>query len=77
LPGKVEETDDSSAKYDSDESKFIIKLDKLTPGEVFPNLNMLTTFLEPKENKKRKKVLIEVMDDENAGMHLIYYYNQF
>jgi protein SHQ1 len=64
LPGKVEQTDDSSAKYDADESKFIIRLDKMTPGEVFPNLNMLVTFLKPKENKKRKP-MIQVLESGN------------
>ena len=62
LPGKVVETANSSAKYDADEQSFVITLDKVTPGEVFPNLDMLTRLLEPKrDTASSKKPLIEVV----------------
>lgn len=63
LPGNVEETDHSSAKYVSDESKFVITLDKVTPGQEFVGLDMITTLLQPKGHTKRSgKPLIEVME---------------
>jgi protein SHQ1 len=75
LPGKVVETDDSSAKYVSDDSNFVITLDKVTPGQHFPNLDMISTLLKPKENKKVMKPLIEVMEGKfclNASLLLAF-----
>ncbi len=65
LPGKVVETANSSAKYNADEQSFVITLDKVTPGEFFPDLEMLTSLLQPKkETPSSRKPVIEVMSSE-------------
>ncbi|CAG7727236.1 unnamed protein product [Allacma fusca] len=63
LPGKVEETDNSSAKYLVDSNSFVVTLDKMTSGEFFEGLDMLTTMLQPRTVKKSKP-LIEVLSSE-------------
>ncbi|CAL8145408.1 unnamed protein product [Orchesella dallaii] len=66
LPGKVEETDDSSADYNGDDGKYTISLNKAVPGEHFPNLEMLTSLLQPKNHKQRIKPLIEVIGEDGV-----------
>lgn len=58
----MEETDNSSAKYNSDKSEFVITLDKVTPGQHFDGLDMLASLLAPKGQPKAKRPLIEVME---------------
>jgi hypothetical protein len=66
LPGSVQETDHSSAKYLSDESKFVITLDKTCPGQHFQGLELITTLLQPKKgpghDNKRKNRIIQIME---------------
>jgi len=66
LPGKVEETDDSSADYNADDGKYTISLNKVVRGQHFPNLEMLTTLLQPKNKKQRIKPLIEVIGEDGV-----------
>ncbi|XP_046400316.1 protein SHQ1 homolog [Ischnura elegans] len=47
LPGPVEENDGSRASYDADSGDFTIKLGKMVPGQLFPDLDMITTLLAP------------------------------
>ncbi|ODM92342.1 Protein SHQ1 [Orchesella cincta] len=66
LPGRVEETGESSADYNADDGKYTISLNKVVPGTHFPNLEMLTTLLLPKNQKKRVKPLIEVIGEDGV-----------
>jgi len=73
LPGNIIENDNSIAKYEADTQSFQIEVDKQTPGESFPNLDMLTVLLQPKnKNKKPNRPLIEVLssndDQPSAGI---------
>lgn len=68
----MQETDDSNAHYNADEGKYTITLNKVTPGEHFANLEMLTTLLQPKTQSRRVKPLIEVISSSrlfNAIVH--------
>lgn len=47
LPGEVAETDSSSGSYDWDSYVFTFKLNKVNPGEHFPDLNLINKFLTP------------------------------
>lgn len=49
LPGEVAETDSSSGSYDWNSYIFTLKLNKVNPGEHFPNLHLINTFLTPKK----------------------------
>lgn len=48
LPGEVAETDSSSGSYDFDSSVFTLTLNKVNPGEHFPDLHLINRFLTPK-----------------------------
>lgn len=70
LPGEVEETDSSSGSYDWDSYVFTFKLNKVNPGEHFPDLNLINKFLTPKITNHTINPSIEVLnksssDDEN------------
>lgn len=74
LPGEVEETDSSSGSYDWDSYVFTFKLNKVNPGEHFPDLNLINKFLTPKTINHTIKPSIEVLnessdnnDDENES----------
>ncbi|XP_025201304.1 protein SHQ1 homolog [Melanaphis sacchari] len=71
LPGEVAETDSSSGFYDWDLSIFTITLNKVNPGEHFPDLNLINKFLTPKKTPRTIKPSIEVLNenkhDENNG----------
>lgn len=47
LPGKVVENGSESVTYDVDSCSFIVKVPKLTPGEEFQGLDMITKLLTP------------------------------
>lgn len=64
----MQEGDDSSAKYDADEGKFLITLDKMVAGEHFPLLEMLTSLKKPKEEKNLGKPLITVVDGKKPKL---------
>jgi len=65
LPGNVEEGENSSAKYHVESHSFVIILDKITPGEMFPNLDMMTAMLQPKPDlASASSPLIEIMSSK-------------
>jgi len=66
LPGHVDEGDNSSAKYYTDQNAFIVTLDKVTPGEFFPDLEMLTKFLDAKSDSTLANK-IEVLPSGEGG----------
>nr|CAD7255734.1 unnamed protein product [Timema shepardi] len=51
LPGLVEESRDSHGSYSADEGKFVINVSKVTPGQNFPDLDLLTSLLSPPGKK--------------------------
>ncbi|KAG8232336.1 hypothetical protein J437_LFUL012926 [Ladona fulva] len=53
LPGWVEENDGSRAVFDADSGDFIIRLGKAVPGEHFPDLDMITKLLAPKQSSTK------------------------
>jgi len=71
LPGELKETSASSGFYDWDLSIFTFNINKVNPGEKFPDLNLINKFLEqPKTYQSFKpKPSIEVLkknnDDDN------------
>lgn len=65
LPGEVAETDSSSGSYDWDSYVFTFKLNKVNPGEHFPDLELINKFLTPKKNSHTINPSIEILN-ENA-----------
>lgn len=65
LPGEVEETDSSSGSYDWNLYVFTFTLNKVNPGEHFPDLNLINKFLTPKNTSQTINPSIEVLN-ENA-----------
>jgi len=63
LPGEVAETDSSSGFYDWDTSIFTFQLNKVNPGEHFPDLNLINKFLAPKKTSQTIKPSIEVLKE--------------
>lgn len=62
LPGNVIENGDATAKYDADCGVFKLILPKETPGEYFPDLDLLTKLLAPKV-KPEQQPFIENIDE--------------
>ncbi|KAJ2808358.1 hypothetical protein H4R20_000907 [Coemansia guatemalensis] len=51
FPGKVTESEESSAKYDATSGEILVTLSKQTPGEEFANLDLLTSLLATRREK--------------------------
>ncbi|RUS24233.1 SHQ1 protein-domain-containing protein [Jimgerdemannia flammicorona] len=78
LPGNIIEDDRASASYDVASGKVTARLPKETPGEHFPDLDLLTKLLARKgetlvgeskmEASKARKPLIEVIGGESIEM---------
>lgn len=64
LPSEVEETDSSSGSYDWDTYTFTFTLNKVNPGEVFPDLNLINKFLTPKKTTLTINPSIEVLNED-------------
>ena len=52
LPGQVLDNEAAVARYDADDGTLAVTLPKAVPGETFPNLDMLTTLLQPKQRRE-------------------------
>ncbi|XP_043252297.1 protein SHQ1 homolog isoform X1 [Colletes gigas] len=68
LPGQIEENDHSFGSYDCEKGNFDLQFSKVTKGEYFENLDMITTLLAPP--KKKKNMLtsnIEVIGNPSAN----------
>lgn len=65
LPGKVEETDSSSGSYDWDSYTFTFILNKVNPGEIFPDLNLINKFLTPKKTTCTINPSIEILNESS------------
>ncbi|CAD6208199.1 GSCOCG00010451001-RA-CDS [Cotesia congregata] len=61
LPGEIVENDKSFGSYDCDTGKFLFRFSKVTPGEHFDNLDMITTLLAPSKKKENLTANIEVI----------------
>lgn len=48
FPGEIVENDEASAKFDAETLSYVIKCPKVTKGEFFPNLDMITELCKPK-----------------------------
>ncbi|EEB08397.1 box H/ACA snoRNP assembly protein Shq1 [Schizosaccharomyces japonicus yFS275] len=62
LPGRVIDDENAKASYDVSEGVVHVQFPKETPGEDFPNLDMLSTMMVKKESNILKKPLIQEMD---------------
>ncbi|XP_060078474.1 protein SHQ1 homolog [Ylistrum balloti] len=67
LPGKLIEDGRESAKYNSDDGSFTIKIPKATEGEIFEGLDMLTKLLTPKGQTSAASPLIQVLDSSTEA----------
>lgn len=67
LPGEVAETDSSSGSYDWDSNVFTFKLNKVNPGEHFPDLNLINRFLTPKKTSHTINPSIEVLNEASES----------
>ncbi|CAG8696071.1 4465_t:CDS:2, partial [Funneliformis mosseae] len=65
FPGNLVDDDRVNASYDIAAGEMNIKIPKETPGEEFPDLDLLTKLLAPKSVKKIEKPLIEVIEGDN------------
>jgi hypothetical protein len=73
LPGYVVENENSVAKYEVDTQSFTIEVDKQTPGQFFPNLEMLTLMLQPKgpQSSVTQRPCIEVLSSKFLNCFLL------
>ncbi|PIA18478.1 SHQ1-domain-containing protein [Coemansia reversa NRRL 1564] len=76
FPGKVTESDESSATYDATLGEILVTLSKQTPGEEFPNLDLLTGLLATRREKyvagfsegtALQRPIIEEIGDTNSS----------
>ncbi|XP_076231396.1 protein SHQ1 homolog isoform X2 [Calliopsis andreniformis] len=67
LPGEIEENDSSFGSYDCEEGKFHLRFSKVTKGEYFENLDMITTLLGPPKKKSTVVPNIEVIGNPSAN----------
>nr|CAD7442013.1 unnamed protein product [Timema bartmani] len=67
LPGLVEESRDSHGSYSADEGKFVINVSKVTPGQNFPDLDLLTSLLSPPGKRVDISPGIQVIDGPKYG----------
>ncbi len=63
LPGEIAEDDGASAKYEADTNCYVIKCSKVTKGDFFAGLDMITELLKPKGAEK--------VPSTNAGIEVI------
>lgn len=66
LPGEVEETDSSSGSYDWDSYVFTFQLNKVNPGEHFPDLNLINKFLTPRTTNHTINPSIEILNESSS-----------
>ncbi|XP_022254832.1 protein SHQ1 homolog isoform X2 [Limulus polyphemus] len=62
LPGEVKENGNEKATYDAEKGTFTIKMPKMSPGEVFEGLDMITKLLTPSGKISAASPVIEVLD---------------
>ncbi|CAG0882441.1 unnamed protein product, partial [Darwinula stevensoni] len=67
LPKPVVESDENKAEYNADTGHFRIQISKKEEGEVFPDLDMVTSLLTPSTDAKSpgRRPLIEVISGED------------
>lgn len=65
LPAEVAETDSSSGSYDWDLYVFTFKLNKVNPGEHFPDLDLINKFLTPKQTSRTINPSIEILNEDS------------
>lgn len=61
LPGEIEENDSSFGSYDCEKGDFSLTFSKVSKGEYFENLDMITTLLAPPKKKSTIVPNIEVI----------------
>jgi protein SHQ1 len=68
LPGEVEETDAASGAWDAETTSFVVRCPKVTEGEHFEGLQMLTDLLTPKGGTSVRKGVEELIggDEEEV-----------
>ncbi|XP_053989850.1 protein SHQ1 homolog isoform X1 [Hylaeus volcanicus] len=67
LPGEIEENDMSFGSYDWEKGDFSLRFTKVTKGEYFENLDMITTLLAPPKKKNTIVPNIEVIGNPSAN----------
>ncbi len=73
FPGKIVSDQRAKSSYDIDAGTLLCKIPKEKKGEFFPNLDMLTTLLKPKEEfkfpeaKRSGAPLIEVVSSQDSA----------
>ncbi|XP_076181661.1 protein SHQ1 homolog isoform X2 [Ptiloglossa arizonensis] len=67
LPGEIEENDLSFGSYDWVKGDFSLRFPKVTKGEYFENLDMITTLLAPPKKKNTIVPNIEVIGNPSAN----------
>ncbi|KZC10084.1 Protein SHQ1 like protein [Dufourea novaeangliae] len=67
LPGEIEENDSSFGSYDCEKGNFSLRFSKVTKGEHFENLDMITTLLAPPKKKNNIVPNIEVIGNPSAN----------
>lgn len=67
LPGEVVETDSSAGSYDWDSYVFTFKINKVNPGENFPDLHLINTFLAPQKKSHTVNPSIEILNENSEN----------
>ncbi|XP_076665494.1 protein SHQ1 homolog isoform X2 [Andrena cerasifolii] len=67
LPGEIEENDSSFGSYDCEKGDFSLRFSKVTKGEYFENLDMITILLAPAKKKSTIVPNIEVIGNPSAN----------
>ncbi len=56
------EDEGTSALFDANTGDFTVVIKKETPGEVFPNLDLLTTLKQPKPQKVLQNGAVQLIE---------------
>lgn len=69
LPGRIVENDKSKGSYTCDTGDFNLAFDKVTPGEHFHNLDMITSLLAPRDIPDINPSLVEMLEEDGITVN--------
>ncbi|XP_065829745.1 protein SHQ1 homolog isoform X2 [Oscarella lobularis] len=67
FPGEIVEDGREKAQYDVDKGHILVYLPKVSPGQHFDGLDMLTALMAPKSKKKVTRPSIEILPDSQES----------
>lgn len=67
----MKEDDEPQSSFNADKGQFKIRLTKETPGQQFPDLDLIGKLLAPKKERHNIKPNIEVLNTGNFKIYLV------